>query len=180
MGVAILSRWPILDVQRPRLPSAHRAEPVALLTTLDHPVGPLHVVVSCVEYEPDLCEDHLAQTGALAALLSDPALDGPLPVLLAADLNAPPGSPQVRALTDVMVDTWVAGGGDPDGVTLSSSNPFAPLEAGKQIDRRIDYVLARPGTAGRPVSVRHAFVAAAPVDDLPPSDHYAVVADFVL
>ncbi len=85
----------------------------------------------------------------------------------------------MRALTDVMVDTWVAGGGDPDGVTLSSSNPFAPIEAGKQIDRRIDYVLARPGTEGRSVSVRQVFVAAAPVDDLPPCDHYAVVADLL-
>jgi endonuclease/exonuclease/phosphatase family metal-dependent hydrolase len=76
-----------------------------------------------------------------------------------------------------MVDTWVAGGGDPDAVTLSSANPFAPREASGQIDRRIDYVLARPGTAGRAVRVRRAFLAGAPVGGLPPSDHHAVVVD---
>jgi hypothetical protein len=98
-------------------------------------------------------------------------------VLLAADLNAPPGSREVRALTEVMVDTWEAGAGDPDAVTLSAANPFAPTEATKQLDRRIDYVLARPGTRGRPVPVRRAFVAGVTADGPPPSDHDAVVAD---
>ncbi len=135
VGVAVLSRWPILQARQHRLPSVNRAEPAALVATLDHPSGPLHFVTSCVEWEPDFAADHLAQTRALAALLGDPALDGPLPVLLAADLNASPDSPEVRALTEVMVDTWVAGGGDPRGVTLSSKNPFAPIEARKQIDR---------------------------------------------
>jgi endonuclease/exonuclease/phosphatase family metal-dependent hydrolase len=180
VGVAVLSCWPILQVREHRLPSANRAQPVALLATLEHPAGPLHVMASCVEWEPELAEDHLAQTRALARLLLDPGLDGPLPVLLAADLNAPPDSPEVRALTDVMVDSWVAGGGDPAAVTLSTRNPFAPREARRQIDRRIDYILARPGTAGQALSVEQAFVADAPVDGLPPSDHYAVIADLAL
>jgi endonuclease/exonuclease/phosphatase family metal-dependent hydrolase len=177
VGVALLSRWPIRSVRRHRLPSTNGVEPVALLATLDHPGGALRVVVSCVEWEPDLAEDHLAQTRALATVLRDPALDGPLPVLLTADLNAGPDGPEVRALTDVLVDTWVAGGGDPDAVTLSSKNPLAPLAAVKQIDRRVDYILARPGTAGRPVTVRRAFLADAPVAGVYPSDHDAVVAD---
>jgi len=178
VGVAVLSRWPMLRVQRHRLPSLNRAEPVALLATLDHPLGPLHVMSSCVEWEPAFAEDHLAQTRALARLLVDPALDGPLPVVLAADLNASPETPQTKALTDVIVDTWIAGGGDPDGgVTLSSKTAFAPLQAKQQIDRRIDYVLVRPGTADKRVSVQRAFVADEPVGDLYPSDHYAVVAD---
>ena len=180
VGVAVLSRWPVLHVRRHRLPSANRVRPVALLATLDHPAGPLHVMASCVEWEPDFAEDHLAQTRTLAKLLLDPALDGPLPVLLAADLNAPPDSLEVRALTDVMIDTWAAGGGDPAEVTLSSRNPFAPREAERQIDQRIDYVLARPGTGGQALSVDRALVAGAPVDGLPPSDHAAVVADLRL
>ncbi|CAN5790714.1 hypothetical protein BH18ACT15_BH18ACT15_10940 [soil metagenome] len=150
---------------------------MALLATLDHPAGPLHVVVACVEWEPSLADDHLAQTQALAAMATDSALDGPLPVVLTADLNAPPDSPEARALTDAMVDAWVAGGGDPAGVTLSAKNPIAPREARRQIDRRIDYVLARSGGAGRAVSVKDVCLADAPVDGLPPSDHYAVVAD---
>jgi endonuclease/exonuclease/phosphatase family metal-dependent hydrolase len=172
VGVALLSRWPLLEVREHRLPSTHRTEPVALRATLEHPGGPLHVFVSCVEWEPRFVEDHLAQTRALAALLVDPALDGPLPVILTADLNASPETPQVRALTDVMVDTWSAGGGEGEAVTLSSRNPFAPREAVLQIDRRIDYVLARPGTEGQEVRVRRAFLAGDRVDGVPPSDHF--------
>jgi endonuclease/exonuclease/phosphatase family metal-dependent hydrolase len=177
VGVAVLSRWPVIGVREHRLPSANRTAPVALLATLDHPAGPLHVMTACVEWEPELVEDHLAQTRTLAALLTDRSLDGGLPVLLAADLNAAPGTPQVRALTEALVDAWVAGGGEGDGITLSSENPHAPLKARQQIDRRIDYILVRPGRPGQQVSVERAFVAGAPVDGLAPSDHYAVVVD---
>jgi endonuclease/exonuclease/phosphatase family metal-dependent hydrolase len=179
VGVAVLSRWPIVDVREYRLPSTNRPAPVALLATLGHPTGPLHVVSACVEWEPAFVADHLAQTRALAALVTDPALDGPLPVLLTADLNAGPETSQVRTLTDVMVDTWVAGRSDGDGVTLSSENPYAPMEADEQIDRRVDYILARPGHRQHGVSVERAFVAGRPDAGLPPSDHYAMVADLV-
>jgi endonuclease/exonuclease/phosphatase family metal-dependent hydrolase len=179
VGVAVLSRWPIVDRRTCRLPSAHRVPPVTLLVTLDHPRGPLHVTSACVEWEPAFADDHLAQTRELAALLTDPALDGDLPVLLTADLNAAPDTPQVQALTTTMVDTWIAGHGDHDGVTLSSQNPSAPLDATNQIDRRIDYILTRPGHQGRPVTVDRTFVASRPIDGTPPSDHYAVIADLV-
>jgi endonuclease/exonuclease/phosphatase family metal-dependent hydrolase len=49
VGVAVLSRWPIRSVTRHRLPSTHRLAPVALLATIDHPAGALHVMTSCVE-----------------------------------------------------------------------------------------------------------------------------------
>lgn len=180
VGVAVLSRWRIVQTQVHRLPAMHRVEPVALLATLGHPVGPLHVVASCVEWESAFVADHVAQTRTLAALLRSPELDGPLPVLLVADLNAAPETPQVRLLTEVMADSWVAGGGDPYAVTLSSDNPFAPTEAWRQIDRRIDYVLFRPGLADQHVSVRRAFTAAVPKGKLPPSDHDAVVVDLAV
>jgi len=177
VGVGVLSRWPVLGIRRTLLPARHRFRPVALVATVDHPAGPLHFAVACLEWEPDFADDHLAQTRALAGLLTDPALDGNLPVLLAADLNAPPGSPELKPLTDVLVDTWVAGGGDPTAVTLSSKHPDAPLRATKQLDQRIDYVLARPGRARQRVSVSKAFVVDEPVDDLYPSDHFPVVVD---
>jgi endonuclease/exonuclease/phosphatase family metal-dependent hydrolase len=177
LGVAILSRWPVLEAWTHRLPAVHRHRPVALVATLDHPKGPLRAACSCVEWELEYADDHLAQAQALANLLTDPALDGPLPVLLTADLNAAPQAPQIAPLTEVMVDCWVAGGGAPDAATLRSANPFAPREARQQIDRRIDYVLARPGVADRPVRVRRAFAVDEPVDGLHPSDHAAVLVD---
>jgi endonuclease/exonuclease/phosphatase family metal-dependent hydrolase len=178
VGVALLSRWPVLRVERRRLPSWHRPEVAALAATLDHPAGPLHAVVFCADWEPRRSGLRLAQTRALAGLLRDPSRDGPLPALLVGDLNAPPETPEIRALTGELVDAWAAarGPGDP-GHTLSRANPIAP-RAAWQIDRRIDYVLARPGTPRRPVVVERAFLAGQqPLDGLHPSDHYAVVAD---
>jgi endonuclease/exonuclease/phosphatase family metal-dependent hydrolase len=180
VGVAVLSRWAIAHVRTIRLPATHRYEPAALLATIDHPTGPLHVVVTCVEWEPEFADDQLAQMHALADLVSDPSVDGVLPVLLAADLNAGPDTPQLSILTEVVEDTWVAGGGDPDAVTLSSEVPFAPLGATQQIDRRIDYVLAKPGRESESLRVDRAFIDGRPVDGLYPSDHFAVVVDLTL
>jgi endonuclease/exonuclease/phosphatase family metal-dependent hydrolase len=53
VGVAVLSRWPILTVHQHRLPSRHRPQIVALAAVLDHPGGPLHVVVSCLNWKPE-------------------------------------------------------------------------------------------------------------------------------
>jgi endonuclease/exonuclease/phosphatase family metal-dependent hydrolase len=178
VGVAVLSRWPILTVHEHRLPSRHRPEIVALAAVLDHPRGPLHVVVSCLDWEPEPAAQPTDQTRSLAALATDPARDGPLPVLLTGDLNAPPTTPKIRVLTEVMVDAWVAANGTADsGHTMSTSNPLAPREAGFLIDQRIDYVLARPGTPAHPVVVTMAFLAGDPQEGRYPSDHYAVVAD---
>jgi endonuclease/exonuclease/phosphatase family metal-dependent hydrolase len=182
VGVAVLSRWPVLSVERHLLPSRHRPEVVALAAMVDHPHSPLPVVASCIDWEPEFATQRLDQTRALAALLGDLARDGPLPAFLTADLNSPPTTPEIQALTDVAVDAWAAARGAADaGHTLSTSNPFAPRAATHLIDQRIDYVLARPGTPARPVVVERAFLAGEqPQDGLHPSDHYAVVADFQL
>jgi endonuclease/exonuclease/phosphatase family metal-dependent hydrolase len=180
VGVAVLSRWPILEVRRHRLPSRHRPEIVALEAVVDHPGGPLHLVACCIDWEREFAAQRITQTRALAALLTDPARDGPLPVLLTADLNAPPATPEIRQLTDVLVDAWVAAGGDGAGHTLRSANPLAPQGAWWLLDQRIDYVLARAGTPARPVVVERAFVAGDRRDGHTPSDHDAVVADFRL
>jgi endonuclease/exonuclease/phosphatase family metal-dependent hydrolase len=174
LGLALLSRWPIRVTETHELPHPGRpgAPPTALLSIVEHPRGPLPVIVTCLEWEPRWAADQLAQSEALAALATDHRLDGDLPVLLLGDLNAAPGDPEVAPLFDVMVDTWTAGGGDPAAVTLSSALPEAPLEATKQIDRRIDHILARPGRTDGSVRVRRACLTG-----LSGSDHFAVVAD---
>ena len=86
---------------------------MALAAVLDHPRGPLHVVVSCLDWEPEPAAQPTDQTRSLVALATDPARDGPLPVLLTGDLNAPPTTPKIRVLTEVMVDAWVAATGPP-------------------------------------------------------------------
>lgn len=181
LGSAVIARWRIREVRHHRLPSTHRDfEPVVLHATLHHPSGPLHVLTCATEWEPAYADDHLAQTRWLADLVRDPALDGPLPVLLGADLNAAPDAVELQPLWAVMIDTWTAGGGESDARTLRSEHPFAPLQAVKQLDQRIDYVLARPGRPGQHIDLRRAFSIGDPVDGLHASDHDAVVADLHL
>jgi hypothetical protein len=81
-------------------------------------------------------------------------------------------------LVDAMVDTWIAGGGDPRAATLDPRLPIAPAEATEQLGRRIDHVFARPGRPGLSMSVRRVFLAGdRPVEGVYPSDHYAVGVD---
>jgi len=167
LGVTALSRWPISAAGRHVLPAVHRPEkPVALLTTVEHPAGPIHFCVSCTEWEPKYADDHLAQTQEIAKVVGEL----PQPVILAADLNAPPASAEMAPLLRVMADTWLG----EDVPTLSSRHPHAPLEAVKQIDQRIDYVLVRGD-----FTVERTFLADQPVDGLYPSDHFGVVTDLV-
>jgi endonuclease/exonuclease/phosphatase family metal-dependent hydrolase len=179
-GLGLLSRWPIRSVGTHDLPHEARGGPVphALTATLDHPRGPLHVVVAGTEWEPQYAADHLAQTGCLAALTADRRLDGPLPVLLLADLNAATDQAELAPLRKTMVDTWAEAGADPAAVTLDGRLPIAPADAVHQLDRRIDHVFARPGRPGLPLAVRGAFLAGdRPIDGVYPSDHYAVGVD---
>jgi endonuclease/exonuclease/phosphatase family metal-dependent hydrolase len=179
-GLGLVSRWPILEAGRHELPHDQRGgpQPHALVAALDHPRGPLHVIVAGSEWEPRFAEDHLAQVRCLAALATDRRLDGPLPVLLLADLNASVDQPELAPLLDTMVDTWEAAGADPTAVTLDGRLPIAPRDAVKQLDRRIDHVFARPGRPGMPLTVHGAFLAGdRPIGTVYPSDHYAVGVD---
>jgi endonuclease/exonuclease/phosphatase family metal-dependent hydrolase len=179
VGVGLLSRWPLEHVETRRLPSAHRFAPVALVARVAHPAGRLPVVVTTTEWEPAYRDDHVAQVQALADILDDAARHADLPVLLLADLNAEQGSPELEPLSHA-VDLFSAGGGDPDAVTLSSVVPFAPLEATRQIDRRIDHVLALSESGTGRVEALDAFVVDQPVDGVWPSDHFPVVVDVTL
>jgi endonuclease/exonuclease/phosphatase family metal-dependent hydrolase len=166
IGIGVLSRWPITELRPEPMPARHRTfDPVALVATLAHPDGPLTVVVACLEYEPAYNDDRIAQARTVAELATDPALDGPCPVIVAGDLNAAIDSPVLRPLTDVLTDAFAAGGGDPATTT-------APPDAGPELrDRRIDHVLFRPGRFAQQVTVTHATRADGP------SDHRAIVCD---
>jgi len=180
MGIGLVSRWPLLAVEVHDLPHEQRGgpAPTALLATVDHPGGPLHVVVTCLEWEPRYAADQLAQARRVARLAADPRLDGPMPVLVTGDLNAYPGQPEIAPLSETLVDVWAAAGGPADAVTLSSAHPQAPVGAAHLIDRRIDHVLARRGDPARPVRATGAFlIGDRPDDGLHPSDHWALAVD---
>ena len=178
MGVGLVSRWPVSATEVHDLPHDQRGgpAPTALVATLDHPRGPLHVIVTCLDWE--YAEDQLAQASAVAALATDPRFDGPLPVLVLGDMNGAADQKVVAPLMEQLVDTFAAGGGDPDAKTLDSAVPFAPEGVDHLIDRRIDHILARPGHDGQAITVTGAFIAGdRPVAGVYPSDHYAVGVD---
>jgi endonuclease/exonuclease/phosphatase family metal-dependent hydrolase len=178
LGLGLLSRWPITSLREVELPARHRTHaPVAMIATLQHPAGRLPVIAACLEYEPAYNDDRIAQAQALVELATDPALDGPLPVIVAGDLNAAPDSPVLRPLHDALIDAWTAGGGDPTAVTIPSTHPSAPVEAEELIDQRIDHIFLRPGQAKLRVVVESPRLAGAAVDGLYPSDHRAVVCE---
>lgn len=172
MGVGLVSRHPFGALAEHVLPVSHRqVAPVALRARIEHAETPFDVVVAATEWEPAFADDHLAQTRRLSELMAE---DATVPRFLLADLNCDATQPEFAPLAAVADDTWDLGGGDPDAVTLSSAVPFAPLEATKEIDRRVDHVLARRGAG---VVVDSAFTVDAPVGGRFPSDHFPVVAD---
>lgn len=179
LGIALLSRWPILDHEAPVMPARHRAwDPVALTARVEHPAGPLPVVVACLDYGVPYTDDRIAQGAFVADLATDPRFDGPCPVLLMGDLNAAVDSPVLRPVRDVLVDAWTAGGGAPDAITLPSTHPSAPLEAGPQlVDQRIDHIFFRAGREDQHVLVEGVRLAGEPVGGVHPSDHRPVIAD---
>lgn len=179
LGVGLISRWPITAPETIALPSRHRSwDPVSLLARVDHPTGPLPVISTCFEHGIAYSDDRIAQAGQLADLATDPRLDGLCPILLLGDLNAAPDSAVLRPLQDVLIDAWRAGGGAVDAVTLASSHPSAPLEAGPElVDQRIDHVFFRAGHEDQLITVEQVRIAGDPVDGIHPSDHRAVVVD---
>ena len=179
MGVGLVSRWPVEAVRRHELPVSHRqVPPVALEARIAHPDTPFDVVVAATEWEPDFADDHLAQAHRLAELLgAGGSGHASVPRFLLADLNCDRTQAEFAPIASVADDTWELGGGDPDAVTLSSAVPFAPLEATKEIDRRVDHILVSRRSG---VAVESAFTVDTPVGDLFPSDHFPVVADVQL
>ncbi len=180
LGLAVLGRWPVLEYRLHRLPDGpdgplrDRDPSMALVVTFEHPAGPLHIATACPDWQADRGGARLAQNRGLTALLTDPALDGPLPVVLAADPNARPDTPELRPLARAFVDAWDAVRPGEPGFTFTTGNGFVGSHEWFA-DGRIDHILARPGTPGRAVSVQAAALAG--TADPAPSDHYAVVAD---
>ncbi len=178
VGVGLLSRWPIRGSRTHLLPAAGHPPPVALEAEVAHPLCPLRVLVATTEWEPVFRDDHVAQAAALGSLLSA-GDDDPRPALLLADLNAEWGSDELVGLSSAR-DLFGEAAGAADAVTLSSALPIAPLEAVRQIDRRIDHVLVGDGPAGRRLRAISARVLDQPVGGIWASDHFAVVVDVEL
>lgn len=191
-GNAVLSRWPIsfektLILPGPDAQPSHRS---AVVAEIDHPGGPILAVTTHLDWRYDHSELRQLQLEALLDDLRTVKADRSIvrPLILGADLNAVPGSDEVRRLTGlaapyagdsgrgpVFTDCWSAMSDEP-GHTWTRDNPHAGDAVWPR--RRLDYLMVswpRPKPTDNPVAARLA--GHQPVDGVVASDHYAVVVD---
>lgn len=186
IGVALLSRWPITRQEYREFPSPAPEiwGGAALAGQLDGPRGVISVVSTILDWPPPASPVRQASVRHLAAFAREVA-GGSMPSIICGDFNASPDSDEIRTLTGrsqpaapgfVLYDAWeVAGNGGP-GYTLARDNPWAaPL---LQPDRRIDYIfVGPPRQRGAGHVIRCAVTGTQAINDVLPSDHYAVLAD---
>ena len=187
LGNAILSRWPITAQAQVSLPVGELAGEgrVAVHARIEAPGGVLPMFTTHLTYGLGRSGMRTAQARTLAAFVAEHAAESAYPPVVTGDLNAEPGSDEVRLLGGVLtapavpglvlLDAWRhADPGDP-GLTWDRANPY--LAATVVPDSRIDYILAGPPRRGLG-AVRSARLAGThPVAGVWPSDHFAVVAD---
>lgn len=153
-GTAILSRYPILDWSNTPLPNLG-GEQRGLLEALINVDGvPVRVLNTHLQHNS--AAERAAQTEAIAQRIDE--LDEP--VILLGDLNARPGTAEMRPLETRLDDAWLAGDGAGDGFTYSSENPY----------QRIDYVMVSRDITVDQVDVVQTMA----------SDHLPVAAEVVL
>src|SRR5262249_30311957 len=182
IGNAILSRWPIRDIEVRVLPAPAELDELRNIVRaeVDGPGGRLGVYTTHLNWRFDQSEVRQAQVRAIAQFIDEHAHDD-CPPILAGDLNAVPDSEEMRMLTGrtavpvprlVFHDAWeVAGDGGP-GFTWTNDNRWARLDL--EPDRRIDYVLVgwpKRGGVGHVTSCR---LVGKPVNGTDPSDHLGV------
>lgn len=129
-GNVLLSRTPLSDVEVIDLPYGDGPQARSALTGVaDGPGGtPVRVTSVHLQHRDQNTTTRLDQLDALDAALPD---DGPS--VLAGDLNAEPGSPELDTLAAAGWTSAVDTAGDPDALTHPSDAP----------DVRIDWILGR-------------------------------------
>jgi endonuclease/exonuclease/phosphatase family metal-dependent hydrolase len=183
-GIALVSRWPVVDEQRrPLVDLAGEPRGAATFFQIDGPRGVIEMFGVMLDYPLSGSAVRQHQVRQLLEFMSQAANHRHVTVLCG-DFNAGPDSDEMRALTGrsappvagmVFYDAWeVAGDGGP-GYTFAQSNPLTAPNLFP--DRRFDYILSawpRRGGGGHPVCCR---VIGSDADGPPASDHYGVVAD---
>lgn len=139
-GEAVLSRLPVAGARVHPLPRTGDREPrAALAVRVQRPGGCEFVFVGThLDHEPPH-GDRIAQAHELLRVVRSEY--GDVPVVIAGDMNAEPGSPPMRVLAQGSIGAWEAR--RVAGLPVAQPGPTFPSGAP---DRRIDHVLLRPST----------------------------------
>jgi endonuclease/exonuclease/phosphatase family metal-dependent hydrolase len=185
IGNAVLSRWPIVDLESRMLPAPPELEELRVVSraAIDAPRGPLQVYTTHLNWRFEQSAVRREQLRSIARFVAETTDDDGYPPILAGDMNATPDADEIRMLTGrtdppvanlVFHDAWEAAGNTEPGFTWTNANRWATRDL--EPDRRIDYVFVgwpRRGGAGHVTSCR---LVGEPVNGLDPSDHLGVLA----
>jgi endonuclease/exonuclease/phosphatase family metal-dependent hydrolase len=190
VGVAVLSRYPLLETAERRLPAGDFPDDgkTALYASVDLPDGPLPFFTTHLNSGPDESALRCEQLREVAAFITERAR-GPYPPILTGDFNAEPDFDEVRLICGyktapaapglVLLDAWRFADPELPQGTWDIANEHT-VNVGLR-PSCIDYILVGlpgPGGRGRIRTARRA--GDTPVDGVQPSDHAAVVAELTL
>lgn len=171
-GIAMLTRWPVLTLEERRLPPGlfPPDNRTALLATVQHPEGPLHLVNTHLSWRPEEAEVRQRQMIAILDRAQDLGwLQREERFVVLGDLNAVPDEPVVAFLARHMTDAYRLHHPRTPGYTWERGNIYSGGYPSP--DRRLDYIFVSPSLhvlgSGRALHT----------PDWVASDHYAVWAD---
>ena len=151
-GEAVLSRHPVIETKNNLLPHTLKAEPRAALEVhIELPGGvKMAFVGTHLDHQREQ-SNRIMQTNRIMELYEN----YDLPIVLAGDLNATPGSDPINLL----LRQWSGAARDDPQPTFPSKKPV----------RRIDYIMYKPNNCWKVVEVRV-------IDEKVASDHCPVLA----
>ncbi|WUV84537.1 endonuclease/exonuclease/phosphatase family protein [Streptomyces sp. NBC_01476] len=190
VGVAVLSRYPLLETAERRLPAADFPDDgkTVLHASVELPGGVLPFFTTHLNSGLDESAVRCAQVREIAAFMAERAR-GPYPPVLTGDFNAEPDSDEMRLLCGtrtapaargmVLLDAWrFADPGLPQGTWDLAHDQAVTFGRGPSC---VDFILAGPPQAGGRGRIRTARRAGdVPVAGVQPSDHAAVIAELAL
>ncbi|WP_405578324.1 endonuclease/exonuclease/phosphatase family protein [Streptomyces sp. NBC_01190] len=190
VGVAVLSRYPLLETAERRLPAGDFPDDgkTALYASIDVPGGPLPFFTTHLNSGLDESAVRCAQLREVGAFIVERGA-GPYPPVLTGDFNAEPDFDEVRLIRGyqtapaarglVLLDAWrLADPELPQGTWDIAHEDAVTPGPGPSC---VDYILVGPPRTGGRGAIRSARRAGHhPVDGVWPSDHAAVIAELAL
>lgn len=187
-GMAILSRWPVLEKDGqvlPSMPSDDGSRDCKVMRArLDGPSGVVDVYNTHLSWRPEESAIRQKQVSFIAELVKE-TCQGPVPPIVCGDFNAIATADEIRMLTGeapvpvdglYFFDAWRAAGNTDAGFTWDNANPLT--NKALQPNRRLDYIFVgepAENAAGHILSAER--VAMQATNGLYPSDHFGVLAE---